>query len=238
MNEIQNPDFENKYLVPEDHPEWDNCLIAPDWTMWFDGPIKPEYKAALPTDKPEGKRIFAGSQAQQWFNSYNTHRGGVYQRVQVTVGALVSATVRASVWSASGDDPAFSGGPQGNGKYQVRVGIDPKGGTDPNSPDVIWGDGVFPYDVWMEVFSPQVQCNTGHFTLFIEGNCVYPVKNNNCYIDSASLKVIPGGNEPPPVGDGSFDSIRVRMTTIIDEAQAILSELDVLEAGALWVIPI
>lgn len=232
MNQFENPDFEGTYVVPVDHPEWDNCLIAPGWSMWFDssgGKPKPEFKAALGTDLPLGHRVHGGEKAQQWFNSYAVHYGGVYQRVQVTAGAYVQAKAWFSVWSASGDDPAVSGGPQGNGKYRCKVSVDPTGGTDWASPAVLWGDEIYSYDVWTEAASPEVLCPGGYATFFFAGLCEYPVKNNNAYLDNATLNVrtdIP----PTPTGKG-FEDILDAVTAIETECAIIRDEIAAMQAN-------
>jgi hypothetical protein len=59
-------------------------------------------------------------------NSGGTFKGGIYTQVQVTPGQGYRASC---AWGA----------PNAPDQFGRQLGIDPTGGTDPNSPNVIWG---------------------------------------------------------------------------------------------------
>ena len=66
---------------------------------------------------------------RMWSDGYVFH-AGVYTQVG---GVQAGAAYRASLWFGSPDTPASAG------SFQRRIGIDPTGGTDPTSPNVVWG---------------------------------------------------------------------------------------------------
>lgn len=79
----------------------------------------------------------------------------------------------------------------------VRVGIDPTGGTDPNSPSVVWSASVAPYDQWA---TPSVvaEAQGDTVTVFLYATQAQGLALNNVYWDAAQLvntdePVTPGG---------------------------------------------
>lgn len=96
----------------------------------------------------------------------------------------------------------------------VKVGIDPTGGTDPNSANVVWSGGVAPYDQWA-IPSVVAEAQGDAVTVFLYMTQAQGLALNNVYWDSAQLvntdePVTPGGGEggeapaPPPVQEAPF----------------------------------
>lgn len=103
----------------------------------------------------------------------------------------------------------------------VRVGIDPTGGTDPNSPSIVWSGSVAPYDQWA---TPSVVADAqgDAVTVFVYATQAQGLLLNNVYWDGAQLintnePVTPGGTggtpgtpgqdaapPPPPVQEAPF----------------------------------
>lgn len=69
---------------------------------------------------------FFGSGTLRIWSSGGTFKAGIYTQVAVTPGAGYRASI---AWGAPNAPDTFS----------RQLGIDPTGGTDPNSPNVIWG---------------------------------------------------------------------------------------------------
>jgi hypothetical protein len=67
-----------------------------------------------------------GAPALRMWNNGGTFKAGIYTQVQVTPGAGYRASV---AWAA----------PNAPDHFGRQLGLDPTGGTDPNSPNVIWG---------------------------------------------------------------------------------------------------
>jgi hypothetical protein len=115
--------------------------VAKGWTpYWQDGPNTGDGYNHRPEYKPEDanrygrRRVREGNFAQKWGTVFATHKGGIYQQVNVQVGSNLTLTAWAQAWSSQEDDPAVSK----NGRYFLSVGIDPTGGTDFASPNVVW----------------------------------------------------------------------------------------------------
>jgi len=99
----------------------------------------------------------------------------------------------------------------------VKVGIDPTGGTDPLSANVVWSGGVAPYDQWA---TPSVvaEAKGDAVTVFLYMTQAQGLALNNVYWDGAQLvntdePVTPGGAgaqsgaapaAPPPVQEAPF----------------------------------
>jgi LysM repeat protein len=187
-NILQNPGFEGTYIAFNGDQ---TRLVAPGWSAWnlphktgepgFTN-LQPNYRAAA-----NANRIHGGSSAQEFFTFFATHTGGVFQQVSVTQGSKLRFSAFINVWSTALDDPNRS--PEGQrSRYSVRVGIDPTGGTDGASPNIVWSQGQEFYDEYREL-SVEATASSGTVTVFVESAPKEPVKNNNTYVDDATLIV-------------------------------------------------
>ncbi|GAB4571994.1 MAG: hypothetical protein Kow0077_10210 [Anaerolineae bacterium] len=188
-NLLVNPGFEDPF-VPFDGDS--TRMIANGWSAWHvpqrEGDegfrnLKPQYQPAS-AENPD--RILAGTNAQEYFSFFATHTGGVFQQVQVPAGAEVEFSVFIYIWSTVGDDPDLSEDP---GRVQVQVGIDPNGGTDGESERIIWSEPLEYYDEYRQV-SVRVPNVSNRITAFVRTTFDQPKKNNNVYLDNASLTVL------------------------------------------------
>ena len=68
----------------------------------------------------------------------------------------------------------------------LKVGIDPKGGTNPTSADVVWSAAVAPYDQWGEM-SVTAKSEGGSVTVFLYMTQSAGLAMNNVYWDQISL---------------------------------------------------
>lgn len=201
-NLLGNPGFEQPF--PASLPGKDNCFIAHGWTGWYvngtreeteQGYLRaPEYKAATRHDAPFN-RVRNGYTAQQWFGSFSTFRAGVYQVVSnVSPGARYRFELWAMTWSChfgSEDDAkncegARSGNPS---PMRVRIGIDPTGGTDPFSGAIVWSPEQNAVDNW-HAFQVEAVAQGGAITVFAYSYPEFRNRNNNVYLDDASLVMV------------------------------------------------
>lgn len=146
-------------------------------------------------------RIRGGNRALKFFTFYRIHDGGVYQPVTgITPGARLRARGWAHAWSAVTDDPRRSS-LDGNGglNFTFRLGIDPRGGTDPWSDQVIWGPGGHLYDVYGEIPALEIVAEAETVTLFVRSTVLWPFKHCDAYVDDVSLNVV---DQPQPPADG------------------------------------
>ncbi|MBN1287272.1 MAG: LysM peptidoglycan-binding domain-containing protein [Anaerolineae bacterium] len=198
-NLLENPGFEGGYAA------WNDVLtaqLAPGWTPWWVPQTEddlswrnrqPEWKAA---EAPWLNRIRSGEKAQQYFTFYGTHIGGVYQSVSVNPGDQLRFTIWVQVWSSAYDDAAVS---EAHGQVDVQVGIDPKGGTNGLSGDIVWSAPKQQYDEWF-LMSVETTAAANKVTVFVRSAPEFPVKHNDIYLDDALLVVTGQGEVPtqPP----------------------------------------
>ena len=201
-NLIQNPGFEPPYSIL---PGKENCAIAAPWvTWWVQGSpeenkqgyrVAPEYKAAIRADYP-GNRVRNGDLAQQYFHSFGNFEAGVLQQVSnIPVGARLRFEIWGMTWSCDNEGKnncthATSGDPS---PMHFRVGIDPTGGGDVFSANIVWSPEQNAYDSWHQFQVEAVARNTT-VTVFVYTYPDYRSQDNNVYLDDASLVIL----APPP----------------------------------------
>ncbi|MBI3361349.1 MAG: LysM peptidoglycan-binding domain-containing protein [Chloroflexi bacterium] len=91
-----------------------------------------------------------------------------------------------------------SAGQQGMG---MRVGIDPTGGTNAFSPNVVWSRVNDSYDTW-ELYSVEAVARNSAVTVFTRSTPIYPLEHNDLYVDDASLVVVGGGGAVTTTASG------------------------------------
>jgi len=203
-NLLENPGFDGSFRqVDEDR------TVAEGWEPWnvpitgnspsFE--VVPGYQEAA----PDTDRIRTGSNAQQistiFFFTYNA---GIYQQVSdVTPGTELRFSIYAWIWSSALDDREVSENP---GDVLVYVGIDPTGGTDGTSDDIVWSP-VAPdqYDAYRQ-YAVIAEAESDTVTVFVWAEADFPTRNNFVYLDDAVLEITPNSqpvatNTPAPTDD-------------------------------------
>ncbi len=173
---------------------------------------RPYYGQGAPTRTvPNGWNIWVGAGAPDAFPhtdkvqvldgevSWNIKQGYVaftvagYQRVGgLTAGDGVKLTAYGWVYTCNDTttscvipDPPYRKSDT-SAAASLKVGIDPKGGTDPNSPDVIWSAVAAPYDQWAEL-SVTARAESDTVTVYLYATQAQGLAINNVYWDKASL---------------------------------------------------
>lgn len=176
--------------------------VANGWNPWFKtlpgtGGINyiPEYK---PEDAQRfgTRRIHSGRYAQKWFTTYATHTAGIFQQVSgIPVGSRLQLSAWVQVWSSNSDNIEKSETP---GNYRVSIGLDPFGGTDYNSENIVWSEfQTFAYDAYKQL-SVATVARSNVVTVFLRGVPEFPVKHNDSYWDDVCLVAIVPTNTPAP----------------------------------------
>lgn len=194
-NLLTNPGFEDPYVDQGGEPA---RLVAEGWTAWHLPPPpgaptfmnqQPEYLPA----RPDTSRIRSGQNAQFMTSFFATFNGGVYQVVEnVPDGAELTFTAYAYVWSSAFDNVNNS---DMDGDVAVQVGIDPTGGTNPTSGNIVWSPVTEQYDRW-NTYSVSATAEATAVTVYVRAVVGAPAKNNNVYLDDASLTI--AGQQQPP----------------------------------------
>jgi LysM repeat protein len=183
-------------------PWWVNQTASdPGWKNRM-----PEYK---PAEMPYANRINSGQRAQQYFTFGGSHIAGILQRVTVPANAQLEFSIMGQAWSTGiswdgpNSDAPYSAEPT---PVNMRIGIDPTGGTNPWSPAVIWSTSANPYDQYIR-FSMQATAQGDAVTVFTYSAPEEGRKHNDIYWDDASLVVIgQGAPAPAPAPAGGGDA--------------------------------
>ncbi len=220
-NLLTNPDFEaGVYTFDPDDYNWvalypsqrEDCknnqgaylpcgtANAPvGWIPWWisQSPSDPPWKNRMPEYKPARapffNRIHSGNEAAQYFSFQGTHTAGLLQVVNVPANAQLRFAIWGQAWSTI-DDAEFSNQPT---TVNMRIGIDPAGGTNPYSPAIVWSSYQQPYDIYSQ-FVVEAQAQGDKVTVFTISNPAEQRKHNDIYWDNAELVVTSGGGAPPP----------------------------------------
>lgn len=229
QNLLKNPGFEGITCSPGSAAGWCNDNWTRDtfngqtyqevytpqgWvTYWSEGTNpsdgrkfgRPECKVIPNVDPFVGPpaRIRSGNYAIMQFGFFRAIDSGVYQVVPgLSPGATIQLSAYAHAYACDTDGTnALSCGDA----YQMlfRVGIDPNGGTDPWSPNIIWASG-YSNDTFRSIGPVQAQVGgAGAVTVFLRATSKWSYKHNDVYWDDASLvyttpPALPT-NTPPPV---------------------------------------
>ncbi len=202
-NLLTNPGFENPYVNQGGSP---TRMVAQGWTAWHipADPGSPSYQNQQPEyaqTSPDATRIHGGSNAQMLSSFFATHTGGVYQTVTgISSGAKLTFSTYAYVWSSAFDDPNVS---EQDGGVIIQVGIDPTGGTDATSTNIVWSAATTKYDAYSQI-SVSSTAKATSATVYIRSTVSAPAKNNNIYLDDASLTVSGGAPTATKVEDGGI----------------------------------
>jgi len=225
---LKNPGFEGITCAPGSASGWCNDnwtrdtftgvvyqeIFTPQgWvTYWSEGTNptdgrqygRPECKV-IPNQAPfvgPPARIHGGNYAIMQFGFYRALDSGVYQVVNgLSPSASVQFSAYAHAWSCS-DDAHGALSCDNLSNMLFRVGIDPDGGADPWSPNIVWASG-YSNDTYRLIGPVQAQVGgAGTVTVFLRATAAWPFKHNDTYWDDASLVYTtpptPPTNTPPP----------------------------------------
>lgn len=209
-NLLENPSFEGQYssYTPETGQEQADCKTGLCNTAQMPIGWKPWWVKERPTDvNPEfkpaefGSRIRTGSRAAQYFSFWSTHKAGLRQTVTVPPNSVVQFSIWGHIWMTESDSSNVS---DYSGTANMRIGIDPTGGTNPYGGSVVWSGFQQPFDAY-QLFSVQAQAQGSSVTVFtfsapdVNPNSPdYGFKHNDVYWDDASLTVVGAGAPAPP----------------------------------------
>jgi LysM repeat protein len=219
-NLLQNPGFEAPYAKQCCHAEAGfppnspiaEVQVAWGWRGWWLQPgldpqhpsaggnpswHRPEWREAN-CGSPCANRVRSGGDAQKYFTFWSVHDAGMYQQVSgITPGTMLRFSVYMQAWSTNSDY-----GPSNHAQTMgMRVGIDPFGGTDAFSPNIIWSTSFDTFDAW-GLYSIEAAAQGGTVTVFTRSTPFYGNQHNDIYVDDASLVAINnsgGGNSQPVV---------------------------------------
>jgi hypothetical protein len=200
-NVLVNPGFEAGFMGRGRVSE----VVANGWTAWYERfpgvngiNYVPDY---VPRNRHDGGRntVHTGVWSQEMATSGATHTAGLWQRVTVPSGSHVLAAGAAYAWATNGDDPQRSDAP---GTYALTLGLDPRGGEDPNAPSIVWTVPVTVTDAWAPLVV-EAPVRGSSVTLFTRGQPLRQLAHNVSRWDSLCLRVL------GPIGEPTATSTRL-----------------------------
>jgi len=178
------------WLQPNEDPQHPSAGGNPSWH-------RPEWREAN-CGAPCANRVHSGGDAQKYFTFWSVHDAGMLQQVSgITPGTLLRFSVYMQAWSTNAQY-----GPSDHSQTMgMRVGIDPYGGTDAFSPNIIWTTPYDTFDTW-GLYSVEATAQAGTVTVFTRSTPHYGNQHNDIYVDDASLVAVDNsgaGNIQPVV---------------------------------------
>jgi len=213
----QNLLVDGGFEAPPTWPQQDGIgevQVAPGWRAWYlDNPpgyvkipsncndskertrcywMRPEFRDNTSFEN----RIHSGARSQKYFSYGRMHEAGLYQQVGgIEPGSKLHFSIYIQSWQCFNIDLCGKNGIRSDdpAEMHLRVGIDPTGGTNPFSPDVVWSPEQAAFDQWVE-FSVEAVAKGDTVTVFTHSRAewVYARLNNDVYLDDASLVVVSG----------------------------------------------
>lgn len=202
-----------------DHPN--NCYSdAPEGCIAWHNPEYRDTKGV--TLGPS--RIRSGSNSQKYFTFWSVHQAGVLQTVAVPPGSTVRFSAWMHAWSTDQDgreefpDSYFS---SGQSSMHMKVGIDPCGGENPWSPNVVWGPEQDSYDQF-GYYEVRTTAQCDKVTVFTHSMPEKAMKHNDVYVDDAELVVIDASGvvQPAPVQPQPAAVNSVPASSVVNAAPA------------------
>lgn len=160
-------------------------ITAESWVPWW-----------LPAtaDSPNWKNrqpVFSSFElddrlVQQLSTPFATHVGGLWQQVPAAAGNQYELTIEGQAWSSEDVTP---GSRLEASDVNLQIGIDPTGGTDPQSPLVIWSQPVQPLSHW-QTLHLTAESETSILTIFLKSAPNLPKRQQAVFWRNAVLRPI------------------------------------------------
>lgn len=182
-------------------------------------------------------------------SSYGIQGGGVYQRVQAQAGETYQASFDYVTIARAEDASEENPGPFGIGSadwsdVQVWVGIDPNGGVDPLSPNIVWAQKwsenyrIFPapemnIGTWTDDFmTPPVVAQSNAVTVFVRLHQLWGLQVNLMAADDIKLF----GTQPEPTTVASLGAARQLddFTSVELSADSVVTLVPLSEPGVFY----
>jgi LysM repeat protein len=198
-NWLVNPSFEGLYSKQccqnttqfQVNTPIDQVQVAYGWTAWW---VEPDSSHpnhcdnCNPYSRPQYNSstiAHSGVNSQYYYTTYAIHEAGLYQRV---TGLQPGQRVQfgAYMYAYSNQDNPFA----------LRVGIDPTGGTNPFSANVVWGPSYSALNSWL-LFTAETTAQSSTVTVFTYSRPNWPYQTQAVYVDDASLVVSGAGPSGP-----------------------------------------
>jgi len=193
VNFLANPGLET-FQAPYGSYNGYELRVAQNWTRFTKSGVTPKYMtnnewAAMTGGAPEH---LEGDHSQMYWET-GAFAAGIYQQVSVTPGTDYAAQAKMlSIWETSAT--------RTDDKMLKQVGIDPNGGTDPNSLDIVWGPAEGK-DVQWQTAKTSATAISSTITLFVlvaSEASSHPSLRNQVFVDAVVLTEAPTASATSP----------------------------------------
>lgn len=159
--------------------------VAQGWAPWWleAAPGDPSWKNRTPV---YGPYTIEDTVVQQLSTPFGTHTAGVLQQLPSAIGNRYELTVEGQAWSSEDAAPASQFEAS---DVDMQIGIDPTGGTDPESPLIIWSAAAQPLSHW-ESFRLVVEAESSTITIFMRSAPKLPKRQQTIFWRNARLRPI------------------------------------------------
>ncbi len=173
---------------PDDLPLPSNCPRRSDFGCYW---ARPEFHDVKASDFPN--RVHSGERAVRYFGYGRMHQAGLYQTVeQIPLGVRLQFSVWLQAWMCANASACMGGKvSDAPAHMHLQVGIDPSGGVDPWSSQVLWSPEGEAFDHW-QLFQVEATSEAGVATVFVRSRAEWDWArlNNDVYVDDARLEVV------------------------------------------------
>jgi hypothetical protein len=136
-----------------------------------------------------------GNTAQQIWSDGEAFTAAIYQQVNVTPGVAYEAHVGWAVFASTNPDGSRNTGPL----IERRIGIDPTGGTDPTSGNVLWSPSLWEDTKDSSILSVTAVAQGPVITVFVRAHNPASHGADQVFFDLVSLVVSPEQPTSTPV---------------------------------------
>jgi len=173
---------------PDDLPLPSNCPRRSDAGCYW---ARPEFREVRAAEFPN--RVHSGMRALKWFSYGRMHEAGVYQVVEeIPLDSRLRFSIWLQTWMCANPSACMGGKvSDAPARMHLQVGIDPSGGIDPWSLEVIWSPEGEAFDHWRQ-FRVEASSETGLATVFVRSRAEWDWArmNNDVYVDDAVLEIL------------------------------------------------
>jgi LysM repeat protein len=224
---LDDPNYFNTY--PNYCPEGQNRTPF-ECKAWHN----PEYRDTLGGPQETGpERKVAGDNSQKYFTFYSVHEAGIYQVVGgVKPGDRLRFSVFMEGWSNGANDPSKS---DYNQHMNLQVGIDPTGGNNPWSPNIVWTAPAESFDKFTQ-FVVEAVAKNNVVSVWTKSRPDMPLQHVDVYVDEASLNVVQGAAKPAKAVPAKTTRV-ITSTKVITNSRGITSTVIVTRTVVVTPVP-
>lgn len=168
--------------------------VAQNWTAFTKSGVTPKYMTNDEWARMTGGAAehLEGDHSQMYWET-RAFAAGIYQQVSATPGTAYAAQASIlTIWETSAT--------RTDDKMLKQVGIDPNGGTDPNSPDIVWGPARGKDVQWESVktSTTAIFSTITVFVLVTSEASSSPSLRNQVFVDAVVLTKAPSASATSP----------------------------------------